>query len=73
LPIQADAKTFLTSILKHDLQTLEIDDWRNEIKNYKIEKPFIEKTDFFSMKNALNIINNETSKNLDNFIFCTDV
>jgi len=73
LAIHADAKDFLTTACFEELTSLEIQDWRNEIKSFREAHPFQEKTDTFSTKNALNSINKITEKNLDKYVFITDV
>jgi len=73
LAIHADAKDFLTIALFEELTSLNIQNWRKEIKTWDEEHPFQYKTDKFSTKNALNSINNITVWNLDNYIFVTDV
>lgn len=73
IAIHANAKNFLEKILKENLEELEIKDWKKQIENWKTEKPFEYETKHFSTKNSLNTINSLTEKNLDNYIFVTDV
>lgn len=73
LAIHADAKDFLNAMIFEELTALDISDWRNEIQKFREAHPFVEETDEFSTKNALNTINKVTEKNLDNYIFVTDV
>ena len=73
LSIHADAKDFLNAMIFEELTALNISPWRDEIQNFKNSHPFVEKTKEFSTKNALNVINKITEKNLDNYIFVTDV
>ncbi len=73
IAIHADGKEFLNKILEKKLKPLEIDEWKQQINTWKTEKPFEEKTDIFSTKNALNTVKQLTENNLDRFIFTTDV
>jgi len=83
LKIHADAKDFLKKVLENiplsksfpprDKDLLNIEDWKKEIKNFKNKKSCKTKDSHFSVANALNIINDFTSKNLDKYIFTTDV
>ena len=72
LKIHANAKDFLEAILKKDLKKLEIDDWKKEIQNFKNAKK-CEEVPNFSIKKALTTLNNFTQKDLDKYIFVTDV
>jgi len=73
LSIHSDAKNFLSRINNENLTSLKISKWREQIKNWEILHPFQKETNWFSTKNALNSINKITEKNLDNYIFVTDV
>ena len=73
LSIHSDAKNFLSRIKNEKLTSLKISKWREQIKNWEILHPFQKETNWFSTKNALNSINKITEKNLDNYIFVTDV
>lgn len=73
LSIHSDAKYFLNKINSTNLSTLDISDWRESIDYWKNLHPFQEKTNDFSTKNALNSINKITEKNLEKYIFATDV
>jgi len=73
LAIHADAKDYLASANKLDLEKLEIDDWKAQIEAWKNLHPYEKQTNGFSTKNALNVINKITQENLDNYIFVTDV
>ncbi len=72
IAILSDAKYFLNKILENKLNKLKITDWKNKIQKWKESHPYEEKTSYFWVKNALNIINNNTKKS-DNFVFVTDV
>jgi len=73
LAIHADAKDFLNKMNEQELTSLNISDWRKQINDWKNLHPFQKETNWFSTKNALNSINKITEKNLDNYIFVTDV
>ncbi len=73
IAIHADGKEFLNKMLERDLNKLKIDDWKKEIEAWKMEKPFEVKAPDFWTKNALNVINEVTEKDLDKYIFTTDV
>ena len=74
LSINADAKVFLGEILSDpNIIPLEISDWKKMINSYKKEKPYEEKTKFFSMRNVLNKIQSIMEENLDDYIIVTDV
>lgn len=73
LAINWDAKDFLKKLLNSNLKKLKIDEWKQQINYWENSCPFERETKHFSIKNALNTINDETSKDLNKFIFCTDV
>ncbi len=74
LAIHSDGKVFLKKILwEKNLKKLEIEDWKKQVEKFKNKKACEFKTEHFSTKNALNIVNNFTEKNLDKYIFTTDV
>jgi len=73
LKIHSDAKVFLEEILKQDLKKLEIDDWKEQIKNWENSKSCHLEDPYFSIKTALYAINSFSEKNLDKYIFTTDV
>ena len=73
LAIHANAKDFLNIACQEELTSLKINAWREKIKSFRESHPFVSETDWFSTKNALNSINKITTKNLDNYIFVTDV
>lgn len=73
LAIHANAKDFLNIACQKKLNSLDIQEWRDEIKWWAEEHPFEKATKEFSTKNAINSINKITSKNLDKYIFVTDV
>lgn len=59
LAIHADAKDFLEKCMLEDLPHLHIDEWRTQIAEWKQQHPFQEKTQGFSTKNALQVLNQE--------------
>ncbi len=73
LKIHANARDLLEKLLQENLQKLNIEDWKEQIKAWDRKDMFRKKDDYFSMKNVLLDINEKTSKNLDNYIFVTDV
>jgi len=73
LAIHSDAKNFLSQIMSFSLEKLAIDEWRNQIENWKKEKPYEVQTTHFSMKNAMNMINAFTKGKRSDFICTTDV
>jgi len=73
LAIHANAKDFLNKINIEKLKRLEISNWRKQIEKWKELHPFQKETNWFSTKNAINSINKVTEKDLNNYIFVTDV
>jgi hypothetical protein len=71
--IHADAKEFLQKMTLEECVSLDIRPWRDKIDSWKSLHPFEKETSFFSTKNALNTIKDQTSKELDKYIFVTDV
>ena len=72
LKIHANAKDFLKKLLKENLEKLKIEDWKKQIQEWKNKNPSY-KTDYFSVWNALALINSFTEKDLTKYIFTTDV
>lgn len=74
IAINSDAKFFLRKILDSKLlKKLKIEDWKQQIDLWNKTNPYEKSTKDFSVKNSLQIINKYSEKNLDNFIFVTDV
>lgn len=74
ISVHSDAKQFLRQMLVHpSIKKLEIDKWWKEIKKWSNEKPYQKSSKDFTIRSALNSLMSEAKKDLENFIFVTDV
>lgn len=83
--VNSDAKDFIKEFLhfikkdkntnktKLKLNNKELDSWKKHILELRDKHPFEKETKIFSIKNACNIINQNTKSNLKNFTIITDV
>lgn len=71
--VNMDAKLFLSNFMEYELSQLNIDKWRSQIEEWNNQHPYVYDTEEFTVQTVYGLINNSTAKDLDNFIFVTDV
>ena len=71
--IHWEALDFCQKLNDNKLGKLNIREWENEINGYKDKHPYIKSTIHFSTKNALNCINNMIVREIERYMFATDV
>ncbi|MDD5055482.1 MAG: biosynthetic-type acetolactate synthase large subunit [Candidatus Peribacteraceae bacterium] len=74
IPVQSDAKMFLTTLLKHrDLRPLKIQAWLGTIKTWETEQPYEKTTPHFSIRNCLKAIDDLIKADPERYIVVVDV
>lgn len=74
VPVHSDAKLFLEQMLVNPyLQMLDIQDWRQQIQDWKDDKPYEDKPQTHSMRDCLHAIMEEVRKDPERYILVTDV